>query len=401
MTTLTSSTNAAAGDFTVQRPIPDNLVPDLNGVNAFDQDKAAADAIGRYAPWARSRASALGAKVWDPAVLRMARDAQRFTPELRTLDRFGNEIYSVEFHPAYHDLMRLGFGSGVHSLAWTATEPGGHSARAALSYLWNQIDGSTACPTGMAYSANPILRSQPELAPFAEAVAREAYDPSDVPMQRKLSGHGQLLHDRETRRFGPTGQRHGRPASRKARAGRGVPRQRARWFASAPMADGYLTVAQTAGGVSCLFLPRRLPDGSLNNIKINRLKDKLGNKANASSEIEYHDAHAVLVGEEGKGIRTILSAAEYTRLDFSVGSAGLMRAALSQALHYNDYRTAFGAPLARLPMQAPVLADLVLEWAGATHLRWAQGGIVQTSVEGPADEGAHRREPRRGQSDVD
>jgi putative acyl-CoA dehydrogenase len=188
MTTLTSSINAAAGDFTVQRPIPDNLVPDLNGVNAFDQDKAAADAIGRYAPWARSRASALGAKVWDPAVLRMARGAQRFTPELRTLDRFGNEIYSVEFHPAYHDLMRLGFGSGVHSLAWTATEPGGHSARAALSYLWNQIDGSTACPTGMAYSANPILRSQPELAPFAEAVAREAYDPSDVPMQRKLSG---------------------------------------------------------------------------------------------------------------------------------------------------------------------------------------------------------------------
>jgi hypothetical protein len=160
------------------------------------------------------------------------------------------------------------------------------------------------------------------------------------------------------------------------------------------MADGYLTVAQTAGGVSCLFLPRRLPDGSLNNIKINRLKDKLGNKANASSEIEYHDAHAVLVGEEGKGIRTILSAAEYTRLDFSVGSAGLMRAALSQALHYNDYRTAFGAPLARLPMQAPVLADLVLEWAGATHLRWAQGGIVQASVEGfqvltPAAESPH------------
>jgi putative acyl-CoA dehydrogenase len=134
------------------------------------------------------------------------------------------------------------------------------------------------------------------------------------------------------------------------------------------MSDVYLTVAQTEGGVSCLLVPRRLPDGKLNNIRINRLKDKLGNKANASSEIEYHDAVAYLVGEEGKGIRTILSSAEYTRLDFAVGSAGLMRAALSQALHYNDYRTAFGAPLSHLPIQAPVLADLALEWAGAAHL---------------------------------
>jgi len=134
------------------------------------------------------------------------------------------------------------------------------------------------------------------------------------------------------------------------------------------MSDAYLTVAQTEGGVSCLFVPRRRPDGSLNGIRINRLKDKLGNRANASSEIEYHDAHAILVGEEGKGVRTILSSAEYTRLDFAVGSAGLMRAALSQGLFYNDNRAAFGAPLSQLPIQAPVLADLALEWAGAAHL---------------------------------
>ena len=141
-----------------------------------------------------------------------------------------------------------------------------------------------------------------------------------------------------------------------------------KWFASVPMSDCFLTVAQTAGGVSCLLVPRRRPDGTLNGIRINRLKDKLGNKANASSEIEYHDAEAFLVGDEGKGVRTILSSAEYTRLDFAVGSAGLMRAALSQALHYNDSREAFGAPLSQLPIQAPVLADLALEWAGAAYL---------------------------------
>ena len=135
-----------------------------------------------------------------------------------------------------------------------------------------------------------------------------------------------------------------------------------KWFASVPMADCYLTVAQTEGGVSCLLIPRRRADGSLNGIRVNRLKDKLGNRANASSEIEYHDAEAILVGEEGKGVRTILSSAEYTRLDFAIGSAGLMRAALSQALHFNDHRTAFGAPLSQLPIQAPVLADLA--WSG-------------------------------------
>ena len=370
-------------DFTRQRPVPDNLVPDLNDVNAFDKDKIATDVLARYAPWARERASALGSRVWEPQILKAARDAERHLPELRTLDRLGNEIYDVDFHPAYHALMSLGFGSGVHSLAWTSPEPGGHSARAVLSYLWNQIDGSTACPLGMAYACIPVLRSQPELAPFAEAIAAHAYDPADVPIgAKKASGTiGYFM----TEKHGGSDLRANvtvaRPLGRRG-PGETYLVNGHKWFASVPMSDAYLTVAQTEGGVSCLLVPRRLPDGTLNNIKINRLKDKLGNKANASSEIEYHDAHAYLVGEEGKGIRTILSSAEYTRLDFAVGSAGLMRAALSQALHYNDYRTAFGAPLSQLPIQAPVLADLALEWAGAAHLgfRVAHAEDVQGDV---------------------
>jgi len=355
-------------DFTHQRPIPDNLIPDLNDVNAFTADKIASGVVGRCAPWAWERAERLGAKVWDPGVLKAARDAQRYTPELRTLNRIGERVYEVDFHPAYHELMALGFGSGVHSLAWTAGQPGAHSARAVLSYLWNQIDGSTACPLGMAYASIPLLRSRPEFAEFARAVAAEGYDPADAPIgQKSAATIGYFM----TEKHGGSDLRANVTVARPV--GKRGPGERYlvnghKWFASVPMSDCFLTVAQTAGGVSCLLVPRRRPDGTLNGIRINRLKDKLGNKANASSEIEYHDAEAFLVGEEGKGVRTILSSAEYTRLDFAVGSAGLMRAALSQALHYNDSREAFGAPLSQLPIQAPVLADLALEWAGAAHL---------------------------------
>ncbi|UGS37068.1 acyl-CoA dehydrogenase family protein [Capillimicrobium parvum] len=354
--------------FAQQRPVPDNLISDLNGVNAFSADIIASGVIEQHAPWAWDRAEQLGDHVWDPRVLKLARDAERNLPQLRTLDRLGNEVYDVDFHPAYHELMALGFGSGVHSLAWTTDQSGAHAARAVLSYLWNQIDGSTACPIGMAYASIPILRSQSELAPWARALEAEGYDPADIPVERKTAGTiGYFMTEKHggsdlranvtvARPVGPRG-----PGEAYLVNGH-------KWFASVPMSDAYLTVAQTQGGVSCLLIPRRLPDGSLNRIRINRLKDKLGNKANASSEIEYHDAHAFLVGEEGKGVRTILSSAEYTRLDFAVGSAGLMRAALSQALYYNDHRSAFGSPLSQLPIQAPVLADLALEWAAAAHL---------------------------------
>ncbi|MDD7921783.1 acyl-CoA dehydrogenase family protein [Actinomycetospora callitridis] len=355
--------------FSRPRPIPDdNLVPDLHGVDAFAGDAIASGVVERYAPWARERASALGSRVWDPEVLETARKAQRHTPELRPLDRLGREVFDVDFHPSYHDLMSLAFGSGVHSLAWTADEPGAHSARAVLSYLWNQVDGSTACPTGMAYASIPILRGRPELAPWAEKVVVEGYDPADVPVTAKSAATiGYFM----TEKHGGSDLRANvtvaRPVGRRG-TGETYLVNGHKWFASVPMADCYLTVAQTEGGVSCLLIPRRRADGSLNGIRVNRLKDKLGNRANASSEIEYHDAEALLVGEEGKGVRTILSSAEYTRLDFAIGSAGLMRAALSQALHVNDHRTAFGVPLSQLPIQAPVLADLALEWAGAAHL---------------------------------
>jgi putative acyl-CoA dehydrogenase len=361
--------STAAGQWLEPRPVPvENLVPDLNDVDAFGLDKIASAAIAEYAPWSAGNAAALGAEVWNPDTLQIARDAHRFLPMLRSFDRMGNRIDSVEYHPTYHQLMALGFGHGVHALSWTATENGAHLARAVQSYLWNQIDGATACPTGLAYAAVPLLRETPQLAAWSERVVVHDYDPRWLPVGQKSAAHvayamtekqgGSDLRANVTV-ANPVGQRG--PGGVYLLNGH-------KWFCSVPRADLIITVAQTSAGPSCFAIPRFRPDGTPNPVQINRLKDKLGNRANASSEIEYHDTFAWLIGEEGRGVRTILSSSEYTRLDFAIGSAGLIRAALSQALHYNDHRTAFGSSLSQLPVQEAVLADLVLEWAGATHL---------------------------------
>ena len=347
---------------------PANLVGDLNDIDAFGGDAIASAAVARYAPWSHEAAGRLGRQVWDPGILAAARDAHRYLPELRTHDRLGRRIDVVDFHPAYHTLMAAGFGHGVHALAWTAQQPGAQLARAVLSYLWNQVDGATACPTGMAYAAIPTLRDIPELAAYADRVSRHGYDPTYAPVGTKAAA---TIGYAMTEKQGGSDLRSN--VTTAVAAGPGGPGQAYllnghKWFCSAPMSDGFFTVAQTAAGPGCFFAPRWRPDGTANSIVIQRLKDKLGNRANASAEIEYHDAYAVLVGEEGRGLRTILASSHYTRLDFAVGSAGLIRAALSQALHYADHRRAFGAPLSGLPIQAPVLADLALEWAGATHL---------------------------------
>ncbi|MBV9794167.1 MAG: acyl-CoA dehydrogenase family protein [Actinobacteria bacterium] len=345
-----------------------NLVEDLTGVDAFSKDAIADAVITEHAPWSRPHAEKLGRAVWDPATLAAARDAHRYPPELRTHDRLGRRIDVVEFHPAYHQLMAAAFGHGVHALAWTATEPGGHLARAVQSYLWNQVDGGTACPTGMAYAAVPTLRDTPELAAYAERVARHDYDPVYAPVETKRAATvGYAMTEKQGGSDLRANVTVAQPAGPRG-PGQAYRLNGHKWFCSAPMSDGFFTVAQTAAGPTCFFVPRWRPDGTANGIVIQRLKDKLGNRANASSEIEYDDACGLAVGEEGRGVRTILTSSDYTRLDFAVGSAGLMRAALSQALHYADHRTAFGQRLADLPVQAAVLADLALEWAGATRL---------------------------------
>lgn len=340
------------------------------GYNAFDHDVVLTAAVAREAPWAAARCSALGRLAGDPHVQELARLANENAPALKTHDRYGNRIDWVEFHPAWHELMTLAWQHRVASLAWTAKDPQPHYARAVLSYLWNQIEHGTACPTGMAYAAYAGFRAEPALGIWADKAVGAEYEFSRREVADKPSvvigyamtekqGGSDLRETQTTAVFSHSAGYHGQTAHWYELTGH-------KWFCSVPQSDGFFTLATVAGGVTCFFLPRTLPDGSYNRFFVQRLKDKCGNRSNASSEVEFSDTLAIRVGEEGKGIREILSHAHLTRLDFAVGSAGLMRQALTLALNHTATRNGFGTPLARQPMMANVLADMAVEVEAAT-----------------------------------
>jgi putative acyl-CoA dehydrogenase len=348
--------------------VVENQVPPLSGFNAFDDDPLLGELVAAGAPWARDRCVALGAVVGDPGVQEAARLANRYPPELRTHDPQGSRLDQVDYHPAYHQCMALAFGHGVHALAWTADQPGGHVARAALSYLWNQVENGTACPTGMAYAAVPALRASERLVGWAEKLAVFGYDPHSVPLEEKTAVTiGYAMTEKQGGSDLRANQTRAVPIGRRGE-GEAYLVTGHKWFCSAPMSDGFFVLATAEAGVSCFFLPRVLPDGTRNRIHFQRLKDKCGNRSNASSEVEYADARGVLVGEEGRGISTILTSAHFTRLDFAVGSAGLERQAIALALHHAEHRLAFAKPLVEHDSMRRTLADLILEWEGATRL---------------------------------
>lgn len=347
-----------------------NQAQPASAFNAFTGDAVLQAGIAREAPWAAGRCAALGAVAGDEQVQELARLANRFTPELKTHDRFGNRIDWVEFHPSWHALMTLAWQHEVPNLAWRTGEAGGHYARAVLSYLWNQVEHGTACPTGMAYAAYAGFEAEPALAIWAQKSKGTAYEFSrrevtDKPgvvvgyAMTEKQGGSDLRETLTTARHAFTGDYHGATAHWYELTGH-------KWFCSVPQSDGFYTLAKVDGGVTCFFLPRTLPDGSFNRFFVQRLKDKAGNKSNASSEIEFAGTLAIRVGEEGRGIREILSHAHLTRLDFAVGSAGLMRQALTLALRHTTTRQAFGSPIARRPMMAHVLADMAVEVEAAT-----------------------------------
>jgi putative acyl-CoA dehydrogenase len=338
-----------------------NQAAEAVGFNAFDDDAALRDRVAKTAPWAVARCAAVGALAGDPAMQEAARLANEHAPVLRSHDRFGHRIDWVEFHPAWHELMHAAFSREVHSLAWTAAEPDAHFARAALSYLWNQVENGVGCPTGMAYAAAAGFAGRPEFALWREKTLAADYDPRRLPLAAKRAA---VIGYAMTEKQGGSDLRQTQTTARpigSEEGGRAYLVTGHKWFCSVPVADGFYTLAQTGSGVSCLFVPRTRADGSANPFLIQRLKDKCGNRSNASSEIEYRDTWALLVGEEGRGIREILSHAHLTRLDFAAGSAGLMRQALTLALNHAQSRGGFGRPMAELPMQANVLADLALE----------------------------------------
>ena len=344
-----------------------NQAETATGWNAFSDDRLLVSIADRLAPWVKDKAAKLGAHAGDEATQELARLANKHTPELRTHDRFGNRIDWVELHPAWHELMALAFGHEVHSLAWTADKRGAHVARAILSYVWNQIENGVGCPTGMTYAAYPGL-AQPEFAAWREKLLSSRYDKRPLPFGQKS---GVTIGYAMTEKQGGSDLRQTQTTAwflESTGEGRAYVLNGHKWFFSVPQSDGFFTLAQTKAGVSCFFVPGFLADGARNGVRIQRLKDKCGNRSNASSEIEYHDAVAWLVGEEGHGIREILSHAHLTRLDFAIGSAGLMRQALTLALNHTQTRQGFGLALADQPMMTNILADLAIECEASTLL---------------------------------
>lgn len=349
-----------------------NQASPLTGFNAFEHDAVLSAAVQREAPWAAGRCQVLGQLVGDEDIQELARLANRHHPELKTHDRYGHRIDWVEFHPSWHQLMALAWKHEVHSLAWTAPEAQPHYARAVLSYLWNQVEHGTACPTGMAYASFAGFQAEPCLKLWADKVCGTQYEFSRREVADKASvvigyamtekqGGSDLRETQTTARFSHSADYHGAIAHWYELTGH-------KWFCSVPQSDGFFTLAKVGGGVTCFFLPRTLPDGSFNRFFIQRLKDKCGNQSNASSEIEYAGTLALRVGPEGGGLREILSHAHLTRLDFAVGSAGLMRQSLTLALNHAGTRRGFGRSLAEQPMMANVLADMAIEVEAATLL---------------------------------
>ena len=347
-----------------------NQAKPASGFNAFTGDVVLREAVEREAPWAADRCEALGALAGDEHVQELARLANKHLPELKTHDRFGNRIDWVDFHPSWHELMSLAWKHEVPNLSWRTNQKNGHFARAVLSYVWNQVEQGTACPTGMAYASYAGFEAEPALAIWAEKAKGTEYEFSRKEVGDKPSvvigyamtekqGGSDLRETQTTARFSHSADYHGKTAHWYELTGH-------KWFCSVPQSDGFFTLAKVNGAVTCFFLPRTLPDGSYNRFFVQRLKDKAGNRSNASSEVEYAGTLAIRVGEEGRGLREILSHAHLTRLDFAIGSAGLMRQSLTLALRHTTTRNAFGTTIADRPMMTNVLADMAVEGEAAT-----------------------------------
>ena len=347
-----------------------NQPPPLENYNAYYRDQALTEGLQREATEsAQDLAAKLGAEIGSERIINLGDLANKHPPELRTHDRFGHRIDEVIYHPAYHELMALAFGHKIHSLAWSDESSDGHTTHAALIYLLTQAESGICCPVAMAYAAVPSLNHQPDIAKqWLPRLFSQHYDPRAIPASEK---QGSTIGMAMTEKQGGSDVR---ANTTRATALNSQSRDREyeltghKWFCSAPMSDVFLTLAQTSKGISCFLVPRWLPDGGRNRFFIQRLKDKLGNRSNASAEIEYDKTWALLVSNEGAGIRTIIDMVHHTRLDAAASGAGLMRIATAQAIHHTTHRSAFGKALIEQPCMANVLADLALESEAATCL---------------------------------
>ncbi|HEY7594218.1 MAG TPA: acyl-CoA dehydrogenase family protein [Actinophytocola sp.] len=365
-----------------------NQVPPLVGHDTAE-DPALLEGLRREgAGWAEDDLHALGALAGGAAAQEWGRLANEHEPVLRTHDRYGHRIDEVEYHPVYHELMTVAVERGLHAGPWADDRKGAHVARAAKFYLWGQVEGGHLCPVSMTYAVVPALRHNAELAArFEPLLTANVYDPGlRVPETKRGLTAGMSMTEKQG------------GSDVRANATRAVPQPDGsylltghKWFTSAPMCDVFLVLAQAPGGLSCFLLPRVLPDGTRNRMHLQRLKDKLGNRSNASSEVEYDEAVAWLVGEEGQGVRTIIQMVNMTRLDCVIAGAAGMRAGLVQAVHHATHRQAFGSYLVDTPLMRNVLADLTIESEAATTLAMRLAGATDRAVAGDEQAAAFRR----------
>ncbi|GAB3383178.1 acyl-CoA dehydrogenase family protein [Lysobacter fragariae] len=363
----------------------DNQPPEFAPRDLWHDDLVLREAVEREAGTAFHLELARYGRLAGDELLALSFDAHRDRPRLRTHDRFGQRIDRVDFHPNYHAIMAAAIGHGVADLSWhdpshdaAQARPGRHVARAALSYLHGQVEPGSSCPLTMTHAAVPVLRGEPMLAEWSDKAAQPHYDPRDVPIAGK---RGITVGMGMTEKQGGSDVRANTTLATPLSASGEYELRGHKWFFSAPMSDGFLVLAQAPGGLSCFLLPRWRPDGSRNALRLMRLKDKVGDWSNASSEVEFEDAWAQRVGDEGRGVATIIEMVMLTRLDCMLGSSALMRMALAQAIHHTRHRSAFGRKLVEQPLMRNVLADLAIECEAAVALSMCVARAVDRSTD--------------------
>lgn len=355
----------------------ENQVQPLGRYNAYASDRALCEAVAREGgAWGEAHLTQFG-EVAGGEMMALGYTANENKPKLKSFDRYGHRIDEVEFHPAYHRVMELAMQAGVHAYAWrNADKSGAHVVRAALSYMHSQAESGTGCPLTMTHSSIPALRHQPELAKYwVPKLTAYEYDSRVLPMaDKKACTIGMGMTEKQGGSDVRTNTTRAYPQADGSYEIVGH-----KWFFSAPMCDAWLVLAYTDRGITCFLMPKLRPDGSRNAIRIQRLKDKLGDWSNASSEVEFLGAYAQRVGDEGRGVATILEMVALTRLDCMIGSSALMRQAVVQAVHHAGQRKAFGKYLSEQPLMQNVLADLVLESEAAIALTLRVARAVDSS----------------------
>ena len=363
-----------------------NMPPYIGDQDLWLDDSVLREVVQREGGgWASSHLAALGRAVGQAETFYQSELANRYPPELKTFDRYGMRIDQVEFHPAYHALMETAIAHEVHSFAWNHARGGSHVAHGALTYMFQQVEGGVMCPMAMTYSALPSLETTPSVADeWIPRLLSNTYDARDIPVEQKS---GATIGMFMTEKQGGSDVRANSTKARPAGAGKGTGAPYRitghKFFSSAPMCDAFLVLAYTEGGLSCFLVPRWQPNGERNTLYLQRLKEKLGNRSNASSEVEFQDAYGVMVGEEGRGVRTIIDMVQHNRYYCASASAGMMRQGLRQAFHHVTHRTAFQRRLVDQPLMRNVLADLALEVEGAVAYSMRLGRAIDEREQDP------------------